>query len=176
MEAVTKAGGASPSAIALAKEDIARNVHTMLGPIFRRHVLLAKQEAAVKFNDAVGDDLEITIKILDDLNNAKQSAMNVFTRTVRKLIPHGAPKSSWDTGFDRKQLLDSLEDYIGSRADQLRIQGVLPRGRKPIDVSFNLFLNHPLGNNHTTCCVVVFGLFCFVLFFCNVYCCFILLL
>lgn len=155
MEAVTKAGGASPSAIALAKEDIARNVHTMLGPIFRRHVLLAKQEAAVKFNDAVGDDLEITIKILDDLNNAKQSAMNVFTRTVRKLIPHGAPKSSWDTGFDRKQLLDSLEDYIGSRADQLRIQGVLPRGRKPIDVSFNLFLNHPLGNNHTTCCVVV---------------------
>jgi hypothetical protein len=118
-------------------------------------VLLAKQEAAVKFNDAVGDDLEITINILNDLNNAKQSAMNVFTRTVRKLIPHGAPKSSWDTGFDRKQLLDSLEDYIGSRVDQLRIQGVLPRGRKPIDVSFNLFLNHPLGEDH---------LFSFVLF------------
>ena len=144
-DTVKKAGGASNSALTLAEDDIARNVFTMLGPIFRRHVLLAKQEAAIQFNAAVGDDLPITINILNDLNTAKDNAMKVYSKTVKKLIPKGAPKSSWDSGFDQKQLLESLEDYIGSRVDQLKIQGVLSRGRKPIDIAFNIFLHHPLG-------------------------------
>ena len=144
-DTVKKAGGASNSALMLAEDDIARNVFTMLGPIFRRHVLLAKQEAAIQFNAAVGDDLPITINILNDLNTAKDNAMKVYSKTVKKLIPKGAPKSSWDSGFDQKQLLESLEDYIGSRVDQLKIQGVLSRGRKPIDIAFNIFLHHPLG-------------------------------
>lgn len=119
----------------------------MLGPIFRRHVLLAKQAAALQFNEAVGDDLEITIRILDDLNNAKYAALRTYNNAVKKLIPKtkGAPKSTWGTGFDQKQLEESLDDYINSRADLLRIQGVLSRGRKPVDISFNVFLNHPLG-------------------------------
>ena len=140
-----KDGGASASALSLAKDDISRSVLSMLYPIFRRHVLLAKQEAAVQFNDAVGDDLEISINILNDLNAAKDNAMTNFIKNVRKLIPKGAPKSSWNTGFDQKQLLDSLIIYIESRVDQLKIQGVLSRGRKPVDLSFHLFLNHPLG-------------------------------
>lgn len=145
-DAVKKDGGASVSALSLAKEDISRSVLSMLYPIFRRHVLLAKQEAAVRFNDAVGDDLEVSINILDDLNAARDDAMTNFIRSVRKLIPKGSPKSSWSSGFDQKQLLDSLNIYIESRVDQLKIQGVLSRGRKPVDLSFNLFLNHPLGN------------------------------
>lgn len=147
-ENVQKSGGASISAIKLAEEDIARNVFTMLGPIFRRHVLLAKQEAAIQFNAAVGDELSITINILNDLNNAKDKAMKIYLKNVKKLIPKGAPKSSWSIGFDQKQLLDSLEDYIGSRVDQLKIQGVLSRGRKPIDIAFNIFLHHPLGKSN----------------------------
>ena len=171
-----KSGGASLSAIELAKEDISRNIYSMLGPIFRRHVLLAKQAAALQFNEAVGDDLEITIRILDDLNNAKYAALRTYTDAVRKLIPKtkGAPKSTWGTGFDLKQLEESLDDYINSRADQLRIQGVLSRGRKPIDISFNVFLHHPLGTPcHAMLCDTVphCAVLCCAVLCCAVLCC-----
>ena len=175
LEDCKKSGGASLSAIELAKEDISRNIYSMLGPIFRRHVLLAKQAAALQFNEAVGDDLEITIRILDDLSNAKYAALRTYTDAVRKLIPKtkGAPKSTWGTGFDLKQLEESLDDYINSRADQLRIQGVLSRGRKPIDISFNVFLHHPLGMLCDTasyyavlCCAVL----CCAVLYCAMLC------
>ena len=44
-ESVKKGGGASESALKISEADVSRNVFTMLGPIFKRHVLLAKQEA-----------------------------------------------------------------------------------------------------------------------------------
>ena len=155
-ESVSKAGGASESVLRISEDDISRNIFTMLGPIFKRHVLLAKQESAIEFNAAVGDDLAITIKIVQDLNTAKKNALTTFSKTVKKLIPKNAPKSSWNTDFDRKQLLDSLEEYIGSRVDQLKIQGVLSRGRKPVDIAFNVFLHHPLGNIYSSFIVIMY--------------------
>lgn len=148
-EAVSKrTSGASATALKLAEQDIQRNVFTMLTPIFRRHVQLARQEAAKAFNTAVGDDLELTAKVMDDLNAAKHTAILRFSTALRQLTPRGAPQSTWGVAHDRQQLVESLDEYITGRADQFRVQGVLPRGRKPIEISFHVLANHPFGRDY----------------------------
>ena len=140
--------GASPTALKLAEQEIQRNIFTMLTPIFRRHVQLARQEAAKGFNTAVGDDLELTVNVMDDLNAAKHTAIKRFSTALRQLTPKGAPQSTWSIAHDRQQLVESLDEYIAGRADQFKVQGVLPRGRKPIEVWFHFLANHPFGRDY----------------------------
>jgi hypothetical protein len=145
---VGKAGGASETALKLAEADISRTIFSMLVPIYRRQVQLVRQEAAKAFNAAVGDELETTIFIAKDLSEAKYNAMKSFSNDVKKLIPEGAPMTTWNMVFDQKQLVESLDEYIESRIDQLKIVGVLSRGRKPIDLRFDVFVPHPLGRDY----------------------------
>jgi hypothetical protein len=84
-ETVKKSGGASEPSLKVAEAEISRLVFSMLAPIFRRQVMLARQEAAKAFNTAVGDDLEITVNIMDDINAAKQTAINGFANNARRL-------------------------------------------------------------------------------------------
>jgi hypothetical protein len=140
--------GASATALKLAEQEIQRNIFTMLTPIFRRHVQLARQEAAKAFNTAVGDDLELTMNVMDDLNAAKHTAVKRFAAALRQLTPRGAPQSTWGVAHDRQQLVESLDEYIDNRADQFKVQGVLPRGRKPIEVSVHFLANHPFGRDY----------------------------
>ena len=37
---------------------------------------------------------------------------------------------------------------MAGRAEQFRLQGVLPRGRRPIEVSMHAFVNHPFGRDY----------------------------
>ena len=53
LAAVVKGGGASPAALKLGEDDITRNILAMLSPIFKRHVQLAKQSAAIAFNEVI---------------------------------------------------------------------------------------------------------------------------
>mmetsp|Transcript_203 Transcript_203/g.253 ORF Transcript_203/g.253 Transcript_203/m.253 type:complete len:617 (+) Transcript_203:103-1953(+) len=145
---VEKSGGGSETALMLAEADISRTIFSMLVPIYRRQVQLVRQEAAKAFNAAVGDELETTIFIANDLSEAKYNAMKSFTTDVKQLIPKGAPMSTWNMAFDQKQLVESLDEYIESRIDQLKIVGVLSRGRKPIDLRFDVFVPHPLGRDY----------------------------
>jgi len=41
-----------------------------------------------------------------------------------------------------------LDEYVAGRAEQFRLQGVLPRGRRPVEVSVHAFVNHPFGRDY----------------------------
>lgn len=124
--------------------DARRKIFAMLFPVFRRHVQILKQDTIKKFNVEVGEDLEITVKIMSDLKAAKNKSLKSYKSCLSKLTPRGAPPS-WNTAFDVQQLEESLDEYLQSREEALKIIGVLPRGRRPIDFSIHYFLAHPLG-------------------------------
>jgi hypothetical protein len=58
-------------------QDVQRSVFTMLTPVFKRHVQLARQEAAKAFNTDVGEDLEVTAMVMNDINAAKVRPSNL---------------------------------------------------------------------------------------------------
>lgn len=127
--------------------EVKNQIYTMLLPFFRRHVQLARVESAKSFNAKAGDDLAVTVDIMADLKQIRDEAMRDFKKSCAALQPDGAP-STWTYEFDVKQLLMSLDEYLESREAQAKLVGVLPRGRKPIDVSFHYFANHPLGKDY----------------------------
>ena len=145
---VEKLGGASDIALKLAEKDISRNIFTMLNVIYRRQIQLARQESAKLFNTAVGEDFELTAKVMDDLDAAKQAALRNFTLAAKRLTPKNAPKSTWTSSADYQVLLASLDEYITSRCDAYKMVGVIPRHRRPIDISYHVLLSHPLGRDY----------------------------
>jgi hypothetical protein len=145
---VQSRGGASAEAYRIASEEIRRDIFSMMQPIFRRHVQLARQEVAKWFNKEVGEDMEISANIMNDLLELKNTAIRRYKDDLRKLTPKGAPHSTWDTSFEVLSLKDSLDEYIEGREATCRLQGILPRGRRPIDVSFHVFVPHPFGRDY----------------------------
>jgi hypothetical protein len=120
----------------------------MLLPFYRRHVQLARVEVAKAFNAAVGEDLAVTIHLMVDLEAEKRRALAIFKQKCDMLRPRGAPVATWNAGFDQRQLQESLDEYVTGREAQAKLLGVLPRGRRPIDVSMHYFLTHPLGRDY----------------------------
>lgn len=127
--------------------EVHSQIYAMLLPFFRRHVQLARVESAKSFNAKAGDDLAITTDIMSDLKEIQEETMRDFTKACEALQPAGAP-ATWTFDFDVKQLRMSLDEYLESREAQAKLVGVLPRGRKPIDISLHYFANHPLGKDY----------------------------
>lgn len=127
--------------------EVKSQIYAMLLPFFRRHVQLARVESAKSFNAKAGDDLAITTDIMTDLERIRDDTMREFKKACDALQPAGAP-STWTYEFDVKQLRMSLDEYLESREAQAKLVGVLPRGRKPVDVSIHYFANHPLGKDY----------------------------
>jgi len=130
----------------IAKMDVSSQIFSMIEPFYQRYVLLARQDAGKSFNIAVGEDMPITIDIMQDLQNAKLDCVNIFKRKVAAITPTGSP-DSWSPDFDIFQLKSSIDEYIEGRESQARIQGILPRGRQPVDVSIHYFIAHPFGRD-----------------------------
>jgi hypothetical protein len=145
--AKTESSDLSKAVIALGKDYISKETLAMMAPFFRHQISLVRQESIKFFNAAAVDEIAISTKIIEDLNEAKAKAIRKFTSDISELIPSEA-KSSWDISFDVYQLNDIFDDYIEGRKIQSQLQGVLPRGRKPIDISLHYFLNHPLGRDY----------------------------
>ena len=133
---------------ARAEQEIRRQIFSMLLPFYRRHVQLARVEVAKAFNAAVGEDLAVTIHLMVDLEAEKRRALAIFKQKCDMLRPRGAPVATWNAGFDQRQLQESLDEYVTGREAQAKLLGVLPRGRRPIDVSMHYFLTHPLGRDY----------------------------
>jgi hypothetical protein len=129
-------------------DEVANQIFAMLLPFYRRHVQLARVESAKAFNAKAGDDLAITGEIMSDLKRIRDDTINRFKTSCGELVPSGAPASTWNYDFDIKQLQMSLEEYLDSREAQAKLVGVLPRGRKPFDVSVHYFASHPLGKDY----------------------------
>ena len=132
------------------EEEIRRQILAMLLPFYKRQVLLARSEVAKAFNAAVGEDLAVTINLMDDLHAEKHKALSSFAQKCAALRPKQAAASSntWNSAFDEQQLRDSLEEYVSGREAQAKVLGVLPRGRKPVDVSFHYLATHPFGRDY----------------------------
>jgi len=138
----------APAQHARAEQEIRRQIFSMLLPFYRRHVQLARVEVAKAFNAAVGEDLAVTIHLMEDLEEEKRRALALFKLKCDALRPRGAPVATWNAGFDLRQLQESLDEYVAGREAQAKLLGVLPRGRRPIDVSMHYFLTHPLGRDY----------------------------
>ena len=137
----------SPEARRLAVEDVRRDVHDMMHPFFKRFVQIARQDAAKSFNAAVADDLEISIKLMDDLKKLKSKAVAEIHKKIRDLTPKYAP-DKWKTNYEVNQFERTLDEFIEMREEQAKLQGILPRSRKPIELSIFHFVAHPLGRDH----------------------------
>ena len=131
----------------LATEDLQRDVHEMMYPFFKRFVQLGRQDAAKNFNTAVADELEITIKVMDDLEALKKKAMKNFQMKILSMIPKYAPKK-WKDNLEVSQFEQTLNDFLVLREEQAKLQGILPRSRRPIELSVYHFLTQPLGRDH----------------------------
>lgn len=143
-----QAGTTSSNLLKIGEQEIKRQIFAMMLPFYRRQVQLARSEVAKIFNGAVGEDMEVTIKLMDDLNAEKKKALRLFASKCAALRPKTAPAVTWSAGYDERQLLDSLDEYIAGREAQAKLVGVLSRGRKPIDVSFHYFAAHPFGRDY----------------------------
>ena len=131
----------------MAMEDVKRDVHEMMHPFFKRFVQLARQDAAKDFNAAVANELEITVKVMDDLRTLKRRAMKKFEAKIKSLIPKYAP-NKWRDNFEVAQFERTLDDFLVLREEQAKLQGILPRGRRPIELSIYHFLTQPLARDH----------------------------
>lgn len=137
----------SPEARKMAVADVHRDVHDMMYPFFKRFVQMARQDAAKSFNAAVADELEVSIKLMDDLRTIKRKAIAEYQSQIRQLTPKNSPEK-WKNNYEVAQFARSLDDFIEMREEQAKLQGILPRGRRPIEVSVYHFLLHPLGRDH----------------------------
>eukprot|EP01039_Chlorochromonas_danica_P007772 gene7772-8583_t len=114
--------------------------------LFDRQVALLRNEVAQFFNKLVTEELEVTIHVMDDLHDIRSRALSRFKSSVRALCPSEVPPGLWDAGSTLRDLSESLDDYVRNREVGFRLLGVLPRGvRKPVDISFHVFLHHPFG-------------------------------
>jgi len=143
----TESSDLTKAMIVVGKDYITKETLTMMAPFFRHQIGLVRQESIKFFNTAAVDDIPISIKIIEELNEAKGKAIKKFITDVNGLVPSEA-KSSWDISFEIYQLNDIFDDYIDGRKVQSQLQGVLPRGRKPVDISVHYFMNHPLGRDY----------------------------
>lgn len=128
--------------------EVRRQIFGMLLPFYRRQVQLARVEVVRAFNEAAGDELPISIRLAEDLGDARAKALRELQTRFQALLPKGAPGGTWSTRYDCAQLGEVLDEYIEGRVAQARLSGVLSRGRKPIDVSFHYFAAHPLGRDY----------------------------
>eukprot|EP01041_Mallomonas_annulata_P012865 gene12865-27132_t len=146
IEHCTKFGIVSSASLNFAKNELRVQIFKMMSPFHRRHVQLVRQACTKKYNAEV-EEIEVTVKIIDDLKKLRDDVLSFYRKSVKNLAPIGAP-NSWDTKWDELQLQQSLDEYIDARTEQCRAQGILPRGRRPIAVSMHMLAMHPFGRDH----------------------------
>lgn len=129
-------------------QEVQSEIFNMLLPFYRRQVQLIRVECANNFNKAAGDDLAITCDIMNDLKCIMDDVLKDFRIACQRLLPQDAPKLSWNYDIDTQQLRVSMEEYLDNREAGAKLVGVLPRGRKPIDVSIHVFATHPFGKDY----------------------------
>ena len=146
---ISKSGVTSiPSEVVkLANNDMIREIHDMMFPFYKRFVQLAKQDAAKAFNAAVADDIEISIKVMDDLKSLKKKVLNKYKENIKSFTSKFAPHK-WILADEMSQFERTLDEYLTTREEQAKLQGILPRSRRPIEFSMYHFLLHPLGRDH----------------------------
>ena len=66
----------------------------MLTPVFKRHVQLARQEAAKAFNADVGEELEVTATVMEDINAAKVRVWPAWKNCLTARIQAHQPVSA----------------------------------------------------------------------------------
>jgi hypothetical protein len=79
--------------------------------------------------------------------------LDEYSRAVRRLVPkaaYGTPSilTLWNGDAEKLGLVEYFDMYSTELIAQARLKGVLPRGRKPIAMSFHTFLHHPLGRDY----------------------------
>lgn len=145
-------GKISPSVIKIAEQDLRSSIMAMMLPFFRHQAQLIRQAIIDEFNEVAVEEIELSVNILQDLHAAKQKSLRDFAKRLKSLVPAsmrgGNLPSSWNTDYDVQQLRDVLEDYIHTREVQSKLQGILPRDRKPIEISFHTFFTHPFGRDY----------------------------
>lgn len=145
---VPKGGQLSGLLLAMGQAEVRRKIFTMLLPFFRRQVQLARVEVVSAFNEAAGDELPMTIRLMEDLAEARGKALKSLQAKCAALLTRHAPAGTWTAQYDVAQLRDVLDEYIAGREAQAKVAGVLSRGRKPVSVSVHCFAGHPLGRDY----------------------------
>jgi len=136
----------SPSVLAIADQDLAAKIFSRMLPFYKRQIQLLRNAAANRFNEQVSEEVEVSINILEDLQEIRDLTLRNFSQCVRRLTPRGAPRSRWSADFEVFELAQTLDEYLAGREAFYRLSGVLSRGiRAPIDVSFHVLALHPLG-------------------------------
>ena len=138
--------------LVMEKEFLVGEILERLQAFFRRQVNLIRVEIAKEFNRQVADDLEITVHVMEDLQQFRNKALSRFRKSVSELLPKSAKLikcTAWNADTDLLEFQHTLDDYNEGREAGFKALGVLPRGdRKPIDISFHMFLAHPLGRDY----------------------------
>ena len=135
--------------VKLVINDVKNDIFRLLLPFYRQFMAFARQDIIQEFNNKAIDDVELTVHIVEDLHRAKNECMQHYTKLLNKLVPskHNPP-SSWSYAYDVNALQQIFDEYIAGREIGAKIDGVLPKNRKPIDISFHYFVNHPFGKDY----------------------------
>lgn len=131
-----------------AEDEIRRDIFAISSNIFKNHVRVLQQQSIENFNKAAIDILEnISVFMARDLQKARNKAVASFRAGIRKLTPKNAPVN-WNCNFEVLKLEELIDAYIEERKVLARIDGILPRGRPPLELSFHVFLSHPTGRDY----------------------------
>lgn len=156
----THANGAKLPISAVVKQqgetEIRRRILTLLYPFFRVQSQLARREVAQKFSTLINDDdgsLVNSIYLDKRLTRQVDEYLDEYSRAVRRLVPKSAYNTPsiltlWNGDAEKLGLKEYFDMYASELIAQARLKGVLPRGRKPVAISFHTFLHHPLGRDY----------------------------
>lgn len=140
-------GGLSEPLSKLGEESVTRRVFVMMAPFFFNQVELARVDQAKAFNAAVTEyELELTVRVMEDLGEMMEKTISGFRKAISVLTPRGAPcKTSWNAEYNVAQFREDMMAFLRQKEATERINGVLPRSRKPVSISMHYFVPHPLG-------------------------------
>ena len=92
----------------------------MMQPFFKRFVQLARQDSAKAFNAFVADELEISVKIMEDLKALKKKILRGYHSAIKDLTTKYAPLG-WKYNIEVSHFEKSLDDFIETRKEQVII-------------------------------------------------------
>ena len=148
-QAIEHEKNVSKEMVKLVITDVKNEIFRLLLPFYRQYVAFARQDVIQEFNGKAIDEVEISVRIVEDLHQAKNECMKHYTKLLNRLVSSQyTPPSSWSYAYDVNALLQIFNEYIAGREVNAKMEGVLPKNRKPIDVSFHYFINHPFGKDY----------------------------
>ena len=135
--------------VKLVINDVKIEIFRLLLPFYRQYMAFARQDIIQEFNNKAIDEVEMSVHIVEDLHRAKNECMQHYSKLLNRLVPSKYnPPSSWSYAYDVNALLQIFNEYIAGREIGAKIDGVIPKNRKPIDISFHYFINHPFGKDY----------------------------